>query len=61
MTGVEKWVIVANKVFFSSGNVRKLKRNHLSHIIMLRRISSLILESEGHLWVFRYDGRHIKY
>jgi len=37
MAGVERCVIVADKGFFSADNVNKLEKQHLSHIIPLRR------------------------
>ena len=61
MAGVEKCVIVADKGFFSSDNIRKLKRKHLSYIIPLRRNSSLIPEPEHFMNVFLYDGKPVKY
>ena len=61
MAGVEKCVIVADKGFFSSDNIRKLKRRHLSYIIPLRRNSSLIPEPEHFMNVFLYDGKPVKY
>ena len=39
MAGVERCVIVADKDFFSADNVNKLKKRHLSNIILLRRNS----------------------
>lgn len=61
MAGVEKCVIVADKGFFSSDNIKKLKRNHLSYIIPLRRNSSLIPEPDHFMGVFLYDGKPVKY
>jgi len=61
MAGVEKCVIVADKGFFSSDNIRKLKHNHLSYIIPLRRNSSLIPDIDGFTGVFSYDGKPVKY
>jgi len=61
MAGVERCVIVADKGFFSSENVNKLKRKHLSYIIPLRRNSSLIPEPEHFMGVFSYDGKPVKY
>ena len=61
MAGVEKCVIVADKGFFSSDNIRKLKKKHLSYIIPLRRNSSLIPEPEHFMNVFLYDGKPVKY
>ena len=61
MTGVEKCVIVADRGFFSSDNIRKLKKKHLSYIIPLRRNSSLIPEPEHFMNVFLYDGKPVKY
>ena len=40
MSGVDRCVIVADKGFVSSDNVDKLKKNHLSYIIPLRRMIS---------------------
>ena len=61
MADVEKCVIVADKGFFSSDNIRKLKHNHLSYIIPLRRNSSLIPDIDGFTGVFSYDGKPVKY
>ncbi|MGP6207721.1 transposase [Cuniculiplasma sp. SKW3] len=61
MAGVEKCVIVAHKGFFSSENVDKLKKKHLSYIIPLRRNSSLIPEQDHFMGVFMYDGKPVKY
>ena len=61
MAGVEKCVIVADKGFFSSENVDKLKKKHLSYIIPLRRNSSLIPEPDHFMGVFIYDGKPVKY
>ena len=61
MAGVEKCVIVADKDFFSSDNVNRLKKRHLSYIIPLRRNSSLIPEPEHFMGVFSYDGKPVKY
>ena len=61
MAGVEKCVIVADKGFFSSDNIKALKKNHLSYIIPLRRNSSLIPEPEHFMNVFLYDGKPVKY
>jgi len=38
MAGVEIRVIVADRGFYSSDNVQRLKKNHLSLIVPLRRI-----------------------
>ena len=54
--GVKKFVIVADKGFFSSGNIKKLKNKHLSYIIPMRRNSSLIPEPDHFMNVFLYDG-----
>ena len=59
--GVEKCVMVADKGFFSSDNIRNLKRKHLSYIIPLRRNSSLIPEPDHFMGVFMYDGKPVKY
>ena len=61
MAGVEKCVIVADKGFFSSDNVKKLKKNHLSYIVPLRRNSSLIPDVEEFSGVFMYGGKPVKY
>ncbi|MGP6238985.1 transposase [Cuniculiplasma sp. SKW4] len=61
MAGVEKCVIVADKGFFSSDNIKKLKSKHLSYIIPLRRNSSLIPEQDHFMGVFMYDGKPVKY
>jgi transposase len=61
MAGVERCVIVADKGFFSADNVNKLKKQHLSYIIPLRRNSSLIPEPEHFMGVFSYDGKPVKY
>ena len=61
MAGVEKCVIVADKGFFSSDNIKRLKNKHLSYIIPLRRNSSLIPEPHHFTGVFRYDGKPVKY
>jgi transposase len=61
MAGVEKCVIVADKGFFSADNVNKLKKQHLSYIIPLKRNSSLIPEPEHFMNVFLYDGKPVKY
>ena len=61
MAGVEKCVIVADKGFFSSDNIKKLKSKHLSYIIPLRRNSSLIPEPDHFMGVFIYDGKPVKY
>ncbi len=45
MAGVERCVIIADKGFFSSDNIKKLKKKHLSYIIPLRRDSSLIADN----------------
>ncbi len=61
MAGVEKCVIVADKGFFSSDNIKKLKNKHLNFIIPLKRNSSLIPKPKGFSGVFMYDGRPVKY
>ena len=61
MAGVEKCVIVADKGFFSSDNIKRLKNKHLSYIIPLRRNSSLIPEPDHFMGVFLYDGKPVKY
>ena len=61
MAGVEKCVIVADKGFFSSDNIKKLRNRHLSYIIPLRRNSSLIPDADNFTGVFRYDGKPVKY
>ena len=61
MAGVEKCVIIADKGFFSSDNIKNLKSRHLSYIIPLRRNSSLIPDPDHFTSVFRYDGKPIKY
>ena len=61
MAGVEKCVIVADRGFFSADNIKALKKNHLSYIILLRRNSSLIPEPEHFMNVFLYDGKPVKY
>ena len=61
MAGIERCVIVADKGFFSSDNIRKLKNKHLSYIIPLRRNSSLIPDADSFTGVFRYDGKPVKY
>ena len=61
MAGIEKCVIVADKGFFSSDNVDKLKKKHLSYIIPLRRNSSLTPEQDHFMGVFMYDGKPVKY
>ncbi len=61
MAGVEKCVIVADKGFFSSDGIKKLKNKHLSYIIPLRRNSSLIPDTDNFTGFFRYDGKPVKY
>ena len=61
MAGVEKCVIVADKGFFSSDNIKRLKNKHLSYIIPLRRNSSLIPEPDHFMGVFMYDRKPVKY
>ena len=61
MAGVERCVIVADKGLFSADNVKKLKKGHLSHIILLRRNSPLIPESGDFPGVLMYDGGPVKY
>ena len=61
MAGIERCVIVADKGFFSSDNVKKLKKRHLSFIIPLRRNSSLIPDSGEFSGVFMYDGKPVKF
>ena len=61
MAGVEKCVIVADKGFFSSDNIKRMKNKHLSYIIPLRRNSSLIPEPDHFMGVFLYDGKPVKY
>ena len=61
MAGVERCVIVSDKGFFSSDNIKKLRKRHLNFIIPLRRNSSLIPDSEDFLGVFMYDGKPVKY
>ncbi len=61
MVGVEKCVIVADKGFFSSDNIKKMKKKHLSYIIPLKRNSSLIPEGGEFSGVFLYDGKPVKY
>ena len=39
MAGVDRCVIVADKGFYSNEYIRKLKKNHLSYIILLKRSS----------------------
>ena len=57
----DRCVIVADKGFFSSDNIRKLKKKHLSYIIPLRRNSSLRPEPDHFTNVFIYDGKPVKY
>ncbi len=61
MAGVEKCVIVADKGFFSSDNIKRLKKKHLSYIIPLKRNSSLIPEVGEFSGVFMYNGKPVKY
>ncbi len=61
MAGVEKCVIVADKGFFSSDNIKRLKNKHLSYIIPLRRNSSLVPDAGEFSGVFMYDGKPVKY
>ncbi len=61
MAGIEKCVIVADKGFFSSDNIKRLKKKHLSYIIPLRRNSSFIPEIGEFSGVFLYDGKPVKY
>ena len=61
IAGVEKCVIVADRGFFSSDNIKKLKNKHLNFIIPLKRNSSLIPKPKGFSDVFMYDGRPVKY
>ena len=61
MAGVERCVIVADKGFFSSDNVNKLKKRHLNFIIPLRRNSSLIPDAGEFSGVFMYDGKPVKF
>ena len=61
MAGVEKCVIVADKGFFSSDNIKMLKNKHLSYIIPLRRNSSLVPDAGEFSGVFMYDGKPVKY
>ena len=46
MTRIERCVIVADKGFSPSDNIRKLENKYLSYIIPLRRNSSLIPEPD---------------
>ena len=61
MAGVEKCVIVADKEFFSSDGIKKLKNKHLSYVIPLRRNSSLIPDTDSFTGFFKYDGKPFKY
>ena len=61
MAGAERCVIVADKGFFSSDNIKKLKDKHLSYIIPLKRNSLLIPEPDHFMGVFSYDGKPVKY
>ena len=61
MAGAEKCVIVADKGFFPSDSIKKLKNKHLSYIIPLRRNSSIIPEPYHFMNVFLYDGKPAKY
>lgn len=61
MAGVKKCVIVADKGFFFADNIKRLRKNHLSYIIPLRRNSSLIPEPDHFTGVFSYDGKPVKY
>jgi len=61
MAGIDRCVIVADKGFFSSDNIKKLKNKHLSYIVPLRRNSSLIRGNDHFMNVFMYDGKPVKY
>ena len=61
LAGVEKCVIIADKGFYSSENVKRLKTRHLSFIIPLKRNSSLIPGEGEFSGVFDYDGKPVKY
>jgi transposase len=61
MAGVENCIIVADKGFFSSDNIKRLKSKHLSYIIPPRRNSSLVPEPDHFIGVFLYDGKPVKY
>ncbi len=61
LAGIERCVMVADKGFFSSDNIKRLKKNHLSYIIPLKRNSSLIPDTGGFSGVFLYDGKPVKY
>jgi|GEM_PF-5721388 transposase len=59
--GVERFVIVADKGFFSSENINRLKRRRLNYIIPLRRNSLFILEPDLLMGVFMYVDKPVKY
>ena len=61
MAGIDRCVIVADKGFFSSDNIKKLKNKRLSYTVPLRRNSSLIRENDHFMNVFMYDGKPVKY
>ena len=61
MAEVERYVIVADKGFYSNENIKKLKKNHLSYIIPLKRNSSLIRNNKEFSGTFMYNGKQIKY
>ena len=61
MAGVERCVVILDKGFYSTDNIKRLRSKHLSFIMPLRRNSSLIPETDEFQGVFTYEGRPIKY
>jgi len=61
MADVERCVIVVNNGFFSTDNIKKLKKKRLSYIVPFRRRSSIITESGDFHGVFMYNGKPVKY
>lgn len=59
MVGIERFIIVSAKRFFSGENKNKMKRRRLNYIISLRRNSSLIPEPDHFTNVFLYDGKPV--
>lgn len=51
------YIIVADNVFFSVDNFKKLNNWHLIHIIPLRKNSLFVLEYGDFYGVFMYDGK----
>ncbi len=61
MADIEKCIIVADKGFYPTNNIKMLKKSHLSYIIPVRRNSKMIIKDDEFLNIFLYNGKPVKY